>query len=244
MKRKGGVIKALMIVAIVTVGLTISCGDDNDNGNDNNNGNGGMSMPYICENGTPINGMAATANTMACMECDTGYALSGDAGIGTTCEMEVPYICTNGTPIMEMTTTANTMACMECDLRYGLSGDVGIGTTCVNTPGEFITIGSFGGVNEKFPQGLAVIGSTLYMAGGSNAALYTVDTTTGVATRVGSATLFGVSESSPQDLAAIGNTLYMVGDSNDVLYLFDKIYFHYLYMVGDSNDVLYKSVVP
>ncbi len=59
------------------------------------------------------------------------------------------------------------------------------------------------------------------MVGRQNAALYTVDTTTGVATRVGSATQFGVSERFPTGLAAIGNTLYMVGDGNNVLYTVD-----------------------
>ena len=53
----------------------------------------------------------------------------------------------------------------------------------------------------------------------SGAYLYTLNTTTGVATRVGNtAAGFGVSESTPTGLAAIGSTLYMVGQSNDVLY--------------------------
>ena len=49
------------------------------------------------------------------------------------------------------------------------------------------------------------------MAGADNDWLYTLNTTTGVATRVGSSTQFGVSEDNPQGLASFGNTLYMVG---------------------------------
>ncbi len=81
---KGGIIKALMMVAIVIIGLTISCGDDNDDGND------GMSMPYICTNGTPISGMTTTANTKGCMGCNSGYVLSGTQGEGAICERKEP----------------------------------------------------------------------------------------------------------------------------------------------------------
>ena len=51
--------------------------------------------------------------------------------------------------------------------------------------------------------------------------LYTVDRTTGIATRVGSATQFGVSEARPQGLAWDGTNLYMVGN-NAVLYTLDR----------------------
>ncbi len=127
MKRKGGIIRAFMMVAITTIGLTISCADDNGNGDKNGNGN-------------------------------------GNDDIGT-----------------------------------------------------FITVGNFGGIRETRPNGLAAIGNTLYMVGYDNDALYIVDTTTGVATRVGSAIDFGVNERVPSGLAAIDSTLYMVGE-NAVLY--------------------------
>ena len=77
---------------------------------------------------------------------------------------------------------------------------------------------NFGGV-ESSPTGLAAIGNTLYMVGSANEALYTVNTSTGAATRVGSASQFGVNESRPSGLTAIGNTLYMVGLTNRALYL-------------------------
>ena len=59
------------------------------------------------------------------------------------------------------------------------------------------------------------------MTGSTNDALYTLNPSTGRATRVGSADQFGVSEDLPIDLAAIGNTLYMVGTKTDVLYTVD-----------------------
>ena len=49
------------------------------------------------------------------------------------------------------------------------------------------------------------------MAGGRNDALYTVNRTTGVATRVGSATRFGVGERAPVGLAWDGSNLFMLG---------------------------------
>lgn len=92
--------------------------------------------------------------------------------------------------------------------------------TAVNfgIPGVFVNV---------TPSGLASIGDTLYMVADTTVFdgvsvrqgddLYTVNTTTGVATRVGDAADFGVGESSSTDLASIGNTLYMVG-GNAVLY--------------------------
>ena len=60
------------------------------------------------------------------------------------------------------------------------------------------------------------------MVGAHNDVLYTLDRTTGVATRVGSATAFGVSESLPNGLAWDGTNLYMVGQRNNVLYTLDR----------------------
>ena len=80
------------------------------------------------------------------------------------------------------------------------------------------------GVAGIFPDGLAGIGNTLYMVADlpdvphpdepnvvfpANA-LFTVNTTTGVATRVGNADRFGAVLSNPRALGALGNTLYMV----------------------------------
>ena len=52
--------------------------------------------------------------------------------------------------------------------------------------------------------------------------LYTLNTATGVASRVGNtARGFDASENDPRGLAAIGSTLYMVGWENSVLYTLD-----------------------
>jgi len=78
------------------------------------------------------------------------------------------------------------------------------------------------GVNESQPQGLAGIGSTLYMVGTLGDNLYTVNRSTGVATLVNNQiTAFGVGELTPTGLTSIGNTLYMVGQTNRVLYEVD-----------------------
>ena len=67
--------------------------------------------------------------------------------------------------------------------------------------------------DEKFYEGV-ITGGTLYMVGFTNDAIYTVDTTSGQATRFGSATMFGVGEGNPSGLAVVGNTIYMVGNGN------------------------------
>ena len=74
------------------------------------------------------------------------------------------------------------------------------------------------GVNEEIATGLAWDGSTLYMIGTTQDALFTLDRATGIATRVGSATRFGVNEEFPNSLAWDGSTLYMLGSTHDALY--------------------------
>ena len=74
------------------------------------------------------------------------------------------------------------------------------------------------GVSENTPSGLAFHNGVLYMVGDDNNWLYTLNTTTGVATRVGSSSNFGVSESAPTGLASHNGVLYMVGRDNDWLY--------------------------
>ena len=77
--------------------------------------------------------------------------------------------------------------------------------------------------SEQQPRGLASDGTNLYMIGSSNDALYTVNTTTGNATRVGpTVTSFGVGETEAAGLAFHNNKLYMVGTANNRLYEIDK----------------------
>ena len=58
----------------------------------------------------------------------------------------------------------------------------------------------------------------MYMTGIANSCLYTLNVTTGVATRIGSATQFGVGEDSVTDILSFGGRLYMVGKGTDKLY--------------------------
>ena len=61
---------------------------------------------------------------------------------------------------------------------------------------------------------------------GGEPSLYTLDVTTGEATRIGAAqqpTQFGVGEGVPTDLAAQDGMLYMVGDGKDALYTLDGL---------------------
>ena len=74
------------------------------------------------------------------------------------------------------------------------------------------------GVNEISPAGLtALAGVTpgapaeLFMIGQTNAALYTVNARTGIASRVGNVDQFGVSESMPTGLTVINEELFMTG---------------------------------
>ena len=79
------------------------------------------------------------------------------------------------------------------------------------------------GGNIADPSGLAAIDNTLYMVSNTTDALYIINTTTGISSRIGSATNFGqVNESGPYDLAAIGNTLYMIGSGHSALYTLDR----------------------
>ena len=78
------------------------------------------------------------------------------------------------------------------------------------------------GVNESQPRSLAWDGTNLYMIGLDNDVLYTLDRTTGVATRVGNATRFGVNENLPLSIEWDGTNLYMIGSTNDVLYTLDR----------------------
>ncbi len=179
MRRKRGNIKALMMVTIAIIGLTLSCGDGNDKGNESDNGNGGMSIPYISDEFINVGNFGGIRE----------FSPKGLAAIGST---------------LYMVGDRN-------DALYTLDTTTGA-VTRVGSATDF-------GVSQRFPEGLVAIGSILYMVGGdSKDALYTLDTTTGVATRVGSANQFGVGERLPGGLAAIGSTLYMVGDRTDTLY--------------------------
>ena len=133
-----------------------------------------------------------------------------------------------------------------------------LGDAIVLFPNPFVATGEIG------PTGLASDGTNLYMVGSVRDALYTLNATTGLATRVGSATQFGVNESVPTGLAFHNGTLYMLGSANDALYTLNTTTGiatrvgsatrfgvnetspsglasdgTNLYMLGGANDVLY-----
>ena len=71
---------------------------------------------------------------------------------------------------------------------------------------------------ETAPQGLASIGDTLYMVGTNTDVLYTLDTSSGIATIVGATSEFGVGGDSSRGLASIRDTLYMVDNEINALF--------------------------
>ena len=184
-------------------------------------------ISYVCDNGFPIPDAASEEDLVGCQSCVADYHLDGGAGAGTACEINA-YVCENGTTPTDIPAADGEMRCVSCDPGYYLESatecallDFGNGAfTRVGGAVDFTVEGT---VSEERPVGLAAIGDTLYMTGDSNDALYILNTTTGAATRVGSATAFGVGETIPTGLAAIGNTLYMVGSTTDVLYTVDTV---------------------
>ena len=95
---------------------------------------------------------------------------------------------------------------------YTLDTTTGI-ATALSTPAT--TFGLTGTSAIDDPRGLAHDGTNLYMLGqnSSNAgptnALYQVDTTTGIATRIGSSLNFGVGATNPTGLTWFNNSLWM-----------------------------------
>jgi len=113
------------------------------------------------------------------------------------------------------------------DVNSSAADDDGNNGSDVNSSGggdlgKATRIGSGLGIGEEYVygSGLAVIGDTLYMVEEGSNALYTLNTTTGIATRVGESEMFG-GDIGPFGLAALNDTLYMEGissDNNDFLY--------------------------
>ena len=77
------------------------------------------------------------------------------------------------------------------------------------------------GVSETAPHGLASDGTNLYMVGRTNKKLYTLDTTTGVATPLSSVSNFNLGSDvtvTPAGLAVHNGAFYMLDDAADALY--------------------------
>ncbi len=207
-------------MTLVALVVLVACPAANNRGG---GPGGGSQYRYTCANGT---GADATFDASAdglsrCASCNGGYTLLNEA-----CLTAYPYVCEDGTPSSLDATADGLTRCASCNLLYRLDGTTDVvGTSCQQIAlGEATRVGMADqfDVTEGQPNGLAAINGILYMVGSGNAVLYTLDTTTGIATQVGSVDPgFGVSETRPFDLAAIDDTLYMVGQTNDVLYTLD-----------------------
>ena len=76
-------------------------------------------------------------------------------------------------------------------------------------------------MSESAPHGLASDGNNLYMVGRTNKKLYTLDTTTGVATPLSSVSNFNLGSDvtvTPAGLAVHNGAFYMLDDAADALY--------------------------
>ena len=206
----------------------------------------------LTPDGTAIQVSAATVRNFGVAEAapaglaaigDTLYMLGGNTAVLYTLNIDEGDLIPDGTAIRVSAATVSNfgvgegepndlaaigdtlyMAGNDTVALYTLNidrGDLTLDGTAIRVSAA--TVSNFG-VGEVEPNGLAAIGDTLYMAGNSTAALYTLNidrgdpTPDGSAIRVGNVNQFGVGEVTPRGLAAIGNRLYMVGAHNDVLY--------------------------
>ena len=226
---------------------------------------------YTCTGGVAQTGMpAGNDNVESCASCTSGEMPTSEG----FCATMFPYVCTNGDPASGMDSAPNTQNCSACDIGYKREAS-GSNMVCnrvaVGEASRISAATSQFGASEDFPYDLAAIGNILYMVGQQNGVLYTLDTSDGSATRVGSSSSFGVGEGFPTGLAALGTVLYMVGAETNVLYTIDTTAGSAtrvgsvaagfgvgetnpgglaaigttLYMVGRSNDRLYTlNITP
>ena len=230
------VISALLASAMIAFGLLLAACPAAGGG-----GAAGGPPSYVCINGTPSARSDATADGISrCLRCNLFATLEGTSDtIGATCRLTVEVggaVRISASTVSQfgvgennpsdLAAIGNTlyMVGLTTGRLYRLNIDPADGTP----DGMAIQVGNLAagfGVGENQPTGLAAISNTLYMVGGSNTVLYTLNITSGdgiedgSADQVGStAAGFGVGEAVPTGLAATGNTLYMVGRRNAVLY--------------------------
>ncbi len=71
--------------------------------------------PFVCENGTPGEGSAITANIQLCASCNADYVLEGSSCVAFTPD-SFPFVCENGTPERSVLATAqNVQLCTSCN---------------------------------------------------------------------------------------------------------------------------------
>ena len=72
--------------------------------------------PFVCENGTPGEGSAITANIQLCASCNTpDFVLEGSSCVAFT-QDSFPFVCENGTAETNVLATAqNVQLCTSCN---------------------------------------------------------------------------------------------------------------------------------
>ena len=126
---------------------------------------------------------------------------------GTVAETEPRGLASDGTTLWMVGATGNEL--------YTVNTTAGTASALSSPATGF---GLTGGAAETDPRGLAHDGTNLYMLGGDTAALYQLNTTTGVATRIGAATNFGVGATEPTGLTWFNNSLWMADQTTARLY--------------------------
>ena len=138
------------------------------------------------------------------------------------CPPMAPFICPGGTATVGNGVTGS-ISCRSCTTALGYKR---VGSECVRFEGSFSRIGTANefSASEDNPRGLASIEDTLYMVGVDNNALYTLDTSSGIATQVGAVgniAAKGLASITITENGTTTTTLYMVSDGLNALYTLD-----------------------
>ncbi len=185
---------------------------------------------YVCPNGTPTDGTTALQGTQSCKACNEPDFSRSGTDCNPVAAAEFSFVCENGVAAAGTNSMEDRTSCQSCNNNYALDGTASaIDTTCiVELDGTFRRIGASGLAGLSL-QGLASIGTTLYIAVSAIestknvSVLYTVNPSSGAATRIGTFEVITQRNPNPPtiaatDLASIGNTLYMVGRGEHALY--------------------------
>ena len=150
--------------------------------------------------------------TPATLICGSSNGLCGGA-IGAGCmadnQCADALVCDTGTSTCAVAAGGSCTASSQCTGTLVCEGVPG-SQTCVIAVGMVQRVGSATafGVNETTPRGLAYNGTNLYMVGASTNKLYTINTSTGVASEVGS-----IPENS-SGIAFYNNVMYLSSRGN------------------------------
>ncbi len=171
-------------------------------------------QPYLCDNGTPVDGSTDAAGQTRCASCNAGYTLLNEA-----CLTAYAYVCEDGTPSSLDATVDSLTRCDSCNAGYTLLNEVCLTAyayVCEDgTPSSLdATVDSLTRCASCDPL-YRLIGTTDVV--GRNCGPVAV----GEATRIGTVRNFGVNERLPFGLAAVDGTLYMLGENRDLLFTLD-----------------------